>query len=226
MTLLWRKHQELADIALPQKVMRQFWHPKANTLDDEQYCTNLPNELPLLVASIVLLAALSSLSIAVYLASLNVHIIYAQITWTNELIVMFTAIFSLIAISVVLLVYFTRIIRARHMCINRKTRSTTVPGPTLIPTHYSDNYNNFQGMILHEKNLFGRRRARLVLQHLPSGQIISLYTTYDTPQTLAGYWSFIVQYMKPGAQLPDVPALHHYPNTTPGVRPHPTIDYS
>lgn len=206
--------------------MRPFWHPRAVKIDDEDYCVTLPDEQPLLLAIFILLAAMTCLSSAAFTTTLYIPQLNTPIQWTNELIIALSLIVALVICSVLLLVFFTRIMRSRHFTLNRKNRNTTVPGPTLIPTLYSDKYENFQGMILHEKNLFGRRRARLVLQHLPSGQLISLYTTYDTPQTLAGYWSFIVQYMKPGAQLPDVPALHHYPNTTPGVRPHPTIDYS
>jgi hypothetical protein len=66
----------------------------------------------------------------------------------------------------------------------------------------------------------------LALIHKDRKQSVILIRTTANPQSLAGFWSFIVQYMKEEGPLPDVPALYQYPNRTPGVIHHGTIDYT
>ena len=55
MSLYWRKQDKLPDTELPQVIMRPFWHPEPKSLDDRQFHVQLPDERPLVIATISLL---------------------------------------------------------------------------------------------------------------------------------------------------------------------------
>ncbi|MDQ1363271.1 MAG: hypothetical protein QG652_1132 [Pseudomonadota bacterium] len=222
----WREYPELADVILPQKIMRPFWHPKANTLDNHVFSTDLPYERPLLICSGILASALLCLALAAFVIWRHLHASEPKTGLDNELII--TILLSGLALGAggYFIHLFIRAVPVRHWQLDRQTHRITVPLPTLVPDYFSDQYDQFQAKILHEINILGRRRARLVIEHRQSGRQICIFVGSDANSRLVGYWSFIVQYMKPDAPLPDVPALNHFPNTTPGVRQQVSNHYS
>lgn len=223
----WRKYPELADVILPQKIMRPFWHPRANVIDNNVFSADLPYERPLLNCGGILLAAILCLTLAAFAVWRYLHTSVPRAALDNELI--FTILFSVLALGTggFLIHLFIKAVPARHWQLDRKTRSVAVPLPTLVPSYFTDQYDQFQAKILHEINMFGRRRTRLVMEYQKSGQQICIFTSSDaTNNMMVGYWSFIVQYMKPDAPLPDVPALNHFPNTTQGVQQQISNNYT
>ena len=223
---IWRKYSELADVLLPQKIMRPFWHPKANAIDDRVFSTDLPYERPLFICSSILIGAMLSLALVTFLIWRYWYTHGTVIELDNELII--TLLIVIVGLVVVgfLINLFIKCVPARHWQLDRQTREVKVPLHTLVPGYFSDQYDQFQAKILHEINIFGRRRTRLVIESKKTGQQICIFCISDSTDVLVGYWSFIVQYMKVGSALPDVPALNHYPNTTPGVRPQITNHYT
>ncbi|MDH5570664.1 MAG: hypothetical protein OEY89_02800 [Gammaproteobacteria bacterium] len=114
----------------------------------------------------------------------------------------------------------------RTISFMRATHEINYPCKKLFPKYLCANFDDFSGIISHQKSITGRRRAHLILRHNDTGEDITLSTLYDNHQPLAGYWSFIVQYMKPSAPLPKVPALADYSLTTQGIIHEKTIDYT
>ena len=226
MISIWRKYSELADVVLPQKIMRPFWHPRVNALDDKLFSTDLPFERPLFICSMFLFGAMLGLGLIAYGIWRYLQLHGTVIVLNNETILTLVMMSFLLALSGFLIHLFIKAVPARHWQLDRQTHHLTVPLPTLLPSYFTDHYEAFQGKILHEISIFGRRRTRLVTEYQKTGQQICIYSSSDPMDMLVGYWSFIVQYMKPNAPLPNVPALNHYPNTTPGVRQQITNVYT
>lgn len=222
----WRKYPDLADIILPQKIMRPFWHPKAITIDNQVFATDLPYERPLFICGVILTGAILSLTLAAFVIWRYVLTQGARIEINNELII--STVISLLALSTggFLINLFIKAVPARHWQLDRQTHMISMPMARLVPAYYTDQYDLFQAKILHEINLFGKRRTRLVIEYQKTGQQVCVFMTSESTNMLVGYWSFIVQFMKQDAPLPDVPALNHYPNTTPGVRQQISNNYT
>ncbi|MCW9013489.1 MAG: hypothetical protein OQL06_06865 [Gammaproteobacteria bacterium] len=227
MSIYWRKHPNLPDTELPQTIMRPFWHPVPDELDDNTFSIILTGERPVAIAIIILL-----LSVALFMASIfSIYNLYMHIgthafRWNAE-----TAYYSVLTAVLLLtgtglLFLFFKLVQIRKVVFDRHNHCIQYPQQGLLPRYHKKNYDDLNGKIIQLKNPFGKRIAKLILENPDTGHIISLYSTHKSPQALAGYWSFIVQYMKPDAPLPDVPLLHNYPNTTPGVLQKNTIDYS
>lgn len=223
---LWRKYPELADVILPQKIMRPFWHPKANTLDDKVYSSDLPYERPVLICGGILLCAIVCLGVAAYVIWRQLHNTELRIVIDDALIISILVTFLVLGLGGYLIHLFIKAVPARHWQLDRQTHRVTMPTGKLIPGYFTDQYQGFQAKILHEINIFGSRRTRLVIEYQKTGQQICIFTTQDAPNVLVGYWSFIVQFMKPASPLPDVPALNHLPNTTQGVRQQISNNYT
>jgi hypothetical protein len=226
MLSIWRKYPELADVLLPQKIMRPFWHPKANAVDDHAYASDLPYERPLFICSLILIGVLSGLGLAAYVVWVYLQSHGAITRLDNDLAIMLLVVVTVLVFAGFLLRIFIKAVPARHWKLERQKQQVTVPSHTLLPKYFTDSYDQFQAKLLHEINIFGRRRTRLVIEYLKTGQQICIFSTTDPTDVLVGYWSFIVQYMKPNAPLPDVPTLNHYPNTTPGVHQQITNKYT
>lgn len=226
MISLWRKYPELAEVVLPQKIMRPFWHPKANAIDNKVYSTDLPYERPLLICSGILISAILCLAVAAFAIWRHMHTSEPRMEIDNELIITVLVTLAALGLGGALINLFIKAVPARHWELNRESHKLTVPTKKLVPVYITDQYSEFQAKILHEINLFGKRRTRLVVEHPKSGLQICIFSTTDSANVLVGYWSFIVQFMKPDAPLPDVPSLNHYPNTTPGVRRQITNNYT
>jgi hypothetical protein len=226
MISLWRKYPELADVLLPQKIMRPFWHPSANEIDDKVFSTDLPYERPLLICGGILVSAILCLAVAAFAIWRQWHSSEPRMEFDNELIITSLVALAGFGLGGFLINLFIKAVPARHWELNRVSRQVTLPTKKLIPLYITDHYSEFQAKILHEINIFGKRRTRLVVEYPKSGLQICIFNTTDSPNVLVGYWSFIVQFMKPDAPLPDVPALNHYPNTTPGVRQQITNNYT
>lgn len=216
---LWRKYPELADVVLPQKIMRPFWHPNANKIDNHVFSTDLPYERPLLICGGILMSAILCLAVAVFAIWRHLHTSEPRTEIDDELIITILVTVMALGVGGFLINLFIKAVPARHWELDRQTHKITMPTNKLVPGYFTDQYDQFQAKILHEINIFGRRRTRLVMEYQKSGQQICIFTSSDAANNMmVGYWSFIVQYMKPDAPLPDVPALNHFPNTTQGVQ--------
>jgi hypothetical protein len=223
---LWRKYPELADVVLPQKIMRPFWHPRANEIDNRVFSTDLPYERPLLICGGILMTAILCLAVAAFAIWRHLHTSEPGTEIDDELIITILVTVMALGVGGFLINLFIKAVPARHWELDRQTHKITMPTNKLVPGYFTDQYSEFQAKILHEINIVGSRRTRLVIEYPKTGQQICIYTTTDAPGVLVGYWSFIVQFMKPDAPLPDVPTLNHYPNTTPGVRQQITNNYT
>lgn len=230
MPLFWRNNRDLKNVDLPQSIMQPFWHPNARQLDDHKFCTLLPNQKSLIRLYTILAMALTALTIS----ALAICEILNSAQY-NQLLEQFInnplanqphtiALTGLLAIP--LLYVFIKAYPARTICFDRNEHKLHYPNNNLLPKLQEIEYDEFQGKIVHHKNLFGKRKTRLLLVHKTSHETICLANSSRSPQSLTGYWSFIVQYMNPGAPLPDVPALHDYPDTTPGIIHQHTTSYS
>lgn len=226
MALYWRTHPDLTNVDLPQTIMRPFWHPEALQLNDTCFCIPLNINQPRVFALLVLACSLGVLALAAF-GTFDVYMQYAKSGHIDPVRYPDLGLAGGMVLAALAGLYlFSRMSQPRHICFNRASHRITFSTCGLLPRTLERSYDEFQGMIMHQKNLLGKRRSILALQHRDQQQLIQLALTRDNPQILAGFWSFIVQYMKPGAPLPDVPALHEYPNKTPGVLHHSTIDYS
>ena len=225
MSLYWRTYPTTQNTDLPQKIMRPFWHPVAETLDDNNFTTILAHEKPKYIPYMMLFA-----SLLIFYISVNGLIQFSESypdikQWNNENIYTL-ATYSLIAITAGLLVYlFSRVKQPRTVNLNRQQHTVKSSTRSLLPGSLNHSYDDMTGAIECYKSPFGKRKSWLVLKHKTEKHKIRLSYTYDNPQQLIGYWSFIVQYMKKNGPLPDVAALHHYPNKTDGVTgsPHITV---
>ena len=226
MSIIWRKVPEYPDIELPQKIMRPFWHPETQQLNDQQFCVNLTVEQPTFRASLLLVISLIAISCASYFLYLYSQSYLNHKLINDEIIIGASTGILLLLISFALFYFFYRANQNRILCFKRDSHSVHYTKRGLLTHYIEQDYEKFQGKIKTYKNLFGQRRSCLLLEHGNNNLSISLFQTTDTPQSLVGYWSFIVQYMKVNAPLPDVPALHDYPNKTQGVVHQNTIDYS
>lgn len=230
MSLFWRKNTDLKHVELPQTIMQPFWHPHPRQLDDQKFCTELPDAKPLIRLYTVLASALASLavsSLAIYeiMNSAQYHLLLEQ--FLNRPLANQPHSIALIGLLALPLLYiFIKAYPPRIICFDRQQHKLKLPLNRLMPKLQEINYDEFQGKVDHLKNLFGKRKTRLVLVHKTSHEVICLANTFGSPQSLTGYWSFIVQYMTPGAPLPDVPALHQYPDTTPGIILQQSTSYS
>mgnify|MGYP006921587257 CR=1 FL=1 len=226
MSLYWRKHPDLQTVELPQTIMRPFWHPEALQLDDHKFCMPLNIQRPVISAMLVLIVSL----VLMIAAGFTLYEIYLAYKSTGILSEQYYpglgAGAALLLVALLGLYFFARINQSRYICFDRQQHRIQFTTLGLLPRLQELPYDNLQGLILHRKSLFGQRLSILALQCQRDNRTIPLACTRDNPQTLAGFWSFLVQYMKLNAPLPDVPALHDYPNTTPGVLHHNTIDYS
>jgi hypothetical protein len=226
MSIFWIKNKKLKDKILPYTLLRPFWHPEYITLNDSIYTTSLPSNKPqllslLLVATSLILLSFSIFNLYTYFEENNV------ITLTNKLI--FTDNIReviLIIIAITLMLVAVKMLTTRTVSFKRSSHEINYPRKSLLPKYSCTNFDDFIGLIIHQKSITGRRRAQLILKHKESGDMIILATVNDNHQALAGYWSFIVQYMKPSAALPRVPALADYSRTTEGLIHEKTIDYS
>jgi len=198
MSIYWRSHPDLPDVDLPQTIMRPFWHPETIRLDDKQFCIRLDKDRPVLTAMMI------------------GEKFYIELAIAGGLLVAAMLGFYL----------FYRVNQVRFICFRRDSHSIFYSRRGLIPKFQELGYEEFQGTIKNMKSLLGKRQSMLALVHKDRKQSVILTATTANPQSLAGFWSFIVQYMKVDGPLPDVPALHQYPNRTPGVIHHGTIDYS
>lgn len=230
MPLFWRKNPDLKNVDLPQTIMQPFWHPDARQLDEHKFCALLPDAKPLLRLYGILILALaaitiSSLALCEILNSADYQLLLEQ--FLHQPLARQPHTIALVGVLAIPLLYvFIKAYPARVICFNRKQHTLKSPLNSLMPKFQEIDYNEFQGKIDHLKSLFGKRKTRLVLVHKTRQDIICLATTFSSPQSLTGYWSFIVQYMNPGAPLPDVPALHEYPDTTPGIIHQQSTNYS
>ena len=227
MSIYWRRQKNLPDTDLPQTIMRPFWHPTPDQLDDKLFCTTLHEERPLFTAVITLCIGIVLIAASI-LSLYNTYQFLSQRSFQIDDQSIYHGVFStaLLLLGISLVVLFTKMFSERVLCFDRSNHSLRYPQQGLIPQYHANNYENFTGKIIQLKNPFGMRVSRLILVNRETGHVINLYSTRETPQTLAGYWSFIVQYMKKDGPLPDVPLLHDYPNTTPGVMQKNAIDYS
>ena len=230
MPLFWRKNTDLKNVDLPQTIMQPFWHPNARQLDDHKFCTLLPDSKPFIRLYIILalaLAALATSALAIYeiLNSDQYNQLLEQFL-INPLANQPHTITLVGLLAIPLLYIFIKAYTARVICFDRKQHKLLLPTRSLLPKIQEISYDEFQGKIDHLKNLFGKRKTRLILVHKISHEVICLANTFSSPQALTGYWSFIVQYMNTGAPLPDVPALHDYPDTTPGIIHQHSTNYS
>lgn len=226
MSIYWRRHPDLPDVDLPQAIMRPFWHPETIRLDDKQFCISLDLGRPVISALAILLLSCAVLIIA-GLRYLEIYTRYMQLQRLNQPMYIDLGIASVLLIVALLGFYlFYRVIQARYVCFRRESHSIYFPGGGLVPRYQEVDYDEFRGSIRNLKNIFGKRQSILALDHVDGKQSILLTRTTRNPQSLAGFWSFIVQYMKQDGPLPDVPALHQYPNRTPGVIHASTVDYS
>ncbi|MCW8956168.1 MAG: hypothetical protein OQL09_04735 [Gammaproteobacteria bacterium] len=230
MSLFWRKNPDLKNVDLPQTIMQPFWHPDAQQLDDHKFCTQLPDAKPLIRLYAILTLALMALTIsALAICEIMNSAQYNQLLeqFINKPLANQPHTIALTGLLAIPLLYiFIKAYPARVICFDRKENRLYYPGNCLIPRIRIINYNDFQGKIYHLKSLFGKRKTRLILMHKTSHEIICLANTFSSPQALTGYWSFIEQYMNPGAPLPDVPAPHDYPDTTPGIIRQHSTNYS
>ncbi len=226
MSIYWRINPDLGSVDMPQTLMRPFWHPVCTSLDDKQFCLTLPHEKPVIRASLFLFVSLLLLAVSSYaLITLN-QLNQLELLLAQPLANSYTQASLLILATPPLLYVFYRAQQARRLCFDRQNHLISYPQKGLFAHYHEYSYDDFQGRIEHLKSLLGKRKSRLVLVNNHNQHVICLVETLDNPQSLAGYWSFIVQYMKPDAPLPDVPALHDYPNTTPGVIHQKATDYS
>lgn len=217
MSLYWRKFKTSQNIELPEKIMRPFWHPVVDKLDDEVCSMGLSHERPLLIPYLIL-----SLVTYVLFYSINGIIEFSELfpdysKWhEDEIYTLLT--FSITFIIAGILFYLAlKMTTPRHLEFNRYLHSVHSPKNSLLPSYFDHDYDDLMGAIECYKNLFGKRKSWLVLKHKSEQHKIRLYYTYGSPQELVGYWSFIVQYMKKDAPLPAVPALYSYPNKIEGV---------
>ncbi len=226
MSIFWRNHPDLPHVDLPQAIMRPFWHPEALLLDDKKFCIPLKMQRPRLFSAFLLIMSLAVLTVS-FLRSHEIYQIYIQQGGANNRLYEETAMVGgLFAISLLGLYLFYRISRVRRVYFKRDSHSVYYPRRGLMPRYLETNYDEFQGRIEHKKSLLGKRISILSLNHENPRQSILLTSTRDNPQTLAGFWSFIVQYMKVDGPLPDVPALYEFPNRTPGVVHQSSVNYS
>ncbi|MFW2372179.1 MAG: hypothetical protein ACN4GM_03595 [Gammaproteobacteria bacterium] len=230
MPIFWRKNPDLKDVDLPQTIMQPFWHPDTRQLDEHKFCTLLPDAKPLarlygILALALTAIAVSSLAICEILNSADYTQLLEQ--FLHKPLANQPHTIALVGLLAIPLLYlFIKAFPARVICFDRKQHKLKFPVNSLMPRFQEINYTEFQGKIDHVKSLFGKRKTRLVLVHRDSHEVICLANTFSSPQALTGYWSFIVQYMNPGAPLPDVPALHEYPDTTPGIIRQHSTNYS
>jgi hypothetical protein len=217
MSLYWRKHHTNQNTDLPQKIMRPFWHPEAEKLNDEIFSMILSHERPKFIQFIVLLLTIPLLyfSITGFLqASASINNINAL---SDQDIYLLLSNLTMLITAFLLYFLFSKIIKQRHLCFDRKQHNVLSAKKSILPKYLNHDYDDMLGAIECYKNLFGKRKSWLVLKHKTEKYKIRLYYTYDSPQELIGYWSFIVQYMKKNAPLPEVPALHQYPDKLEGV---------
>jgi hypothetical protein len=226
MSIFWRNHPDLPNVDLPQTIMRPFWHPEASRLDDKQFCIKLDVERPWFAAALILIVSLGLLTVS----SMQLYEIYLLYTQQGDIgkqlykeLGMAT---GMLVISLLGCYLFYRVSQVRRVCFKRDTHSVYYPRRGLIPRYQELDYDLLQGRIEHRKSPLGKRLSILTLAHDDQRQSILLTSTRDNPQTLAGFWSFIVQYMKVDAPLPDVPALHQFPNRAPGVIHQNRINYT
>jgi hypothetical protein len=226
MSLYWNKHSEKTDTLLPQTIMRPFWHPVEISLDDQNFCIELNHDKPLFSSLLVLLLSLISFVTSLFLI-FNYYLNFQMSAlWGEQSIYSLLKFFSVFLLATTLLFLFFKMSKLRALRFNRKNHQISYPKQGFLVKYFNEDYDNFLGKIEYTKNPFGRRKANLLLEHVEDKHLILLCSTYENPQSLVGYWSFIVQYMKKGAPLPDVPGLHHYPNKTAGIIHQKTIDYS
>jgi len=217
MSLYWRKYKTNQNTNLPQKIMRPFWHPEAEELDDKVFSTILSHEKPKLIQYIILFLAIFLLYFSV-----NGLVLFkkpfSDITiWNDSEAILFTSLLTMMAISFLLFYLFFKVTRKKVLSFNRKKHNVQYAKGILLPSYTNTNYDALSGAIECYKNIFGKRKTWLVLNNQTEKYKIRLYHTYGSPQELIGYWSFIVQYMKEDAPLPDVPALYQYPDKIKGV---------
>lgn len=217
MSLYWRKHQTTQNTDLPQTIMRPFWHPEAEKLDDEVFSTILSHERPKYIHYIVLCLSLPLFYFSINGFIQNKHLVLDINDWNNEDIYYFISHITMLMTAILLVYLFSKMIKQRHLIFNRKQHNVYSSNRSLIPHYYNHDYDHLLGAIECYKNWFGKRKSWLVLKHKDEHHKIRLYYTYKNPQELIGYWSFIVQYMKKSAPLPEVPALHQYPDKIEGV---------
>ena len=226
MSLYWRRHPDLPDVVLPQAIMRPFWHPETIKLDDKQFCIYLDLDRPVFTALLILIMATAILGVA-GLRFYELYLGYMQQPLLDEKFYVALGLAGgLLLLGLLGLYLFYLVGQARYVCFRRTSHSVYYPRQGLIPRYQELDYDDFQGSIKNLKNIFGKRQSILTLDHKDEKQSVLLTRTTQNPQSLAGFWSFIVQYMKVDAPLPDVPALYEYPNRTPGVIHNSTIDYS
>jgi len=226
MSIYWRSHPDLPDVDLPQTIMRPFWHPETIRLDDKQFCIRLDKDRPVLTAMMILALSFALAGMAA-LRFYDIFNIYSQHQAFGEKFYIELAIAGGLLVAAMLGFYlFYRVNQVRFICFRRDSHSIFYSRRGLIPKFQELGYEEFQGTIKNMKSLLGKRQSMLALVHKDRKQSVILTATTANPQSLAGFWSFIVQYMKVDGPLPDVPALHQYPNRTPGVIHHGTIDYS
>jgi hypothetical protein len=213
-------------VDLPQTIMRPFWHPETIKLDDRQFCMRLDEDRPWLIAMLMLVMSFALLGLA-SIRFFEIFNAYNQQQIYGEKFYVEVAIAGGLLVGSLLGFYlFYRINQRRFICFRRETRSIFYSSRGLIPKYQERAYDEFQGTIKNLKSIFGKRKSMLALIHKDRKQSVILIRTTANPQSLAGFWSFIVQYMKEEGPLPDVPALYQYPNRTPGVIHHGTIDYT
>ena len=229
MSLYWRNNPDLKNVELPQTIMQPFWHPDARQLDDYKFCM-LSEAKPVIRLYFILTLALTALTIStlamyeILKSSQYTHLLEQFLN--NPLANQPHTIALVGLVSFPLLYIFMKAYPGRVICFNRKEHTLRYPDSTLLPKFHEASYDDFQAKIIHLKNPFGKRKTQLVLLHKTSHDVICLANSFASAQSLTGFWSFLVQYMNRGGPLPDVPALHHYPDTTQGIIHQHSTTYS
>jgi len=217
MSLYWRKYKTNQNTDLPQKIMRPFWHVEAEKLNDKVFSTVLLHEKPKILQYVILF-----LTLPLFHFSVNGFLLFKKTLsdiriWNNNDIYLFISFSAVLVIAFLLIFLFFKMTRQRILSFNREKHTICSAKGALLPHYLNHNYDELTGAIECYKNIFGKRKTWLVLKHQAEKYKIRLCYTYDSPQDLIGYWSFIVQYMKKDAPLPDVPALCQYPDRIKGV---------
>ena len=217
MSLYWRKCKTNFNIDLPKKIMRPFWHPVAETLDDKIFSTVLHHQKPKYIPYLVLALALGLYTYSIVSALKFFKLNNEAIIWSDDKIYAVSS-YALIAVMATFLLFiFSKMLHQRNVEFNRKEQKVLSFKNSLLPHHCDHDYNDLLGAIECYKNPIGKRKSYLVLKHATEKHKIILCYTYNNPQQLVGYWSFIAQYMKKDEPLPDVAALHDYPDKIEGV---------
>jgi len=226
MSLYWRKASTKSDTELPQTIMQPFWHPAEVFLDNKQFCTPFSNNNSYTITIIVLIFSLTLFLVSFFFISTLFNELQATKTLDTQATTSLFSFFATFLPASLLLILLFQLVKPRTLSFNRENHSIKYPKRNSLLKYFEEDYDKFKGKIRYLRSPFGKRKAILFLEHIENNHSILLCSTLQNPRNLLGYWSFLVQYMKKNAPLPDVPELHNYPNKTAGIIQQKTIDFS